>query len=97
VPITVLLDLHFAPDHLEDGPEFLAGILIDTRNFDGCESIEVLTDLADNGHVLVVEQWASLDQDLAYRAWRAGDGANALGSYLAEAPTLTKFGLAARS
>jgi hypothetical protein len=40
----------------------------------------------------VVETWASMEDDLAYREWRTTPaGASTLGTVLAGAPTLTKF------
>ncbi len=89
--ITAHLEVHFDQDHLVDGPALLAEILEDTRAFDGCLGIEVLTDIADPAHVVVVELWESNEHDLAYRAWRAGPGASDLGSVLAEPAVLTKF------
>jgi quinol monooxygenase YgiN len=67
----------------------LNDILVATRGFAGNEGVEVLVDTADPAHVIVHETWASLEADSAYRAWRAGEGANDLGSVLAAAPVLT--------
>ncbi|GAA1448004.1 putative quinol monooxygenase [Leifsonia poae] len=89
--VTSLLDMHFAADHLDDGPRALLDILADTRAFDGCLGVQVVTDVADPSHVIAIEHWESLDHDDAYRAWRAGPGASGLGAYLAEPPTLTRF------
>jgi quinol monooxygenase YgiN len=85
------LDLHFAPEHLVDGPAMLAGILLQTRAFDGCLGIEVLTDVTDRAHVLVVEHWESAAHDQAYRDWRAGPGASSLGTVLASPGAKTQF------
>lgn len=89
--VTSLLDMRFATDHLEDGPRALLGILADTRAFDGCLGVDVVTDVTDAGHVIAIERWESLEHDEAYRAWRAGPGASGLGAYLAEPPVLTRF------
>jgi quinol monooxygenase YgiN len=52
----------------------------------------VLVDSTDPAHFLVVEQWASMEHDSAYRAWRAtDDGASGLGELLAAPPVLTRF------
>jgi len=45
--VTSLLDLRFATDHLEDGPRALLDILADTRAFDGCLGVQVVTDVTD--------------------------------------------------
>ena len=75
--VTSLLDLRFATDHLEDGPRALLDILADTRVFDGCLGVQVVTDVTDPAHVLAVEHWQSLEHDedlpgLAGRARRFG-------------------------
>jgi quinol monooxygenase YgiN len=87
--ITALLELRLKPEDLNSGMRVLDEVLVATRGFAGNEGVEVLVDTADPAHVIVHETWASLDADKAYRAWRAGDGANDLGSVLASAPVLT--------
>ncbi len=89
--LTVHLDLNLKKESLESAPDRLRDILVGTRAFDGCLGVDVLIDHQDPAHLLVVERWASLEQDAAYRAWRAGDGATELGSLLAAPPTLTYF------
>ena len=91
MPITAHLDLFLKADALPTAPAVLRDILADTRAFDGCLGVEVLVDSQNPAHVLVVEQWASLEHDAAYRAWRAGDGASGLGELLAAPPVLTHF------
>lgn len=54
--------------------------------------VEVLTAVEDATHILLVERWASIEADDACRAFRADQGTSALGSILAAAPTLTRFG-----
>jgi len=90
--VTSLLDLQVAPASIADAPAVISGVLVATRGFDGCLGVDVLIDTADPAHFVVVETWASLAHDDAYRAWRATPkGASALGSILAGAPTLTRF------
>lgn len=86
---TALLELRLKPEDLDSGMRVLNDILVATRGFAGNEGVEVLVDTADPAHVIVHETWASLEADSAYRAWRAGEGANDLGSVLAAAPVLT--------
>lgn len=88
--VTAILDLQFKPDRVDDALALLRRILVDTRAFDGCESVTVVQDAADPAHILAVETWASLEHDAAYRRWRAGDGAiTDLPELLAAAPKLT--------
>ena len=96
--VTSLLDLRVAPAFLADASTLIADVLVATRAFDGNLGVEVLVDESDPAHYLVVEKWESIAHDDAYRAWRATpEGASALGSILAEAPTLTRFEPAAPS
>jgi heme oxygenase (mycobilin-producing) len=90
--VTALLDLHLRPEALAEAPAALTAILTDTRAFEGSLGVEVLQDVADPAHVTVVERWASLERDEAYRAWRATpEGASGLGDLLAAPPVLTKY------
>ena len=90
--VTAFLDLHVRADALAEVPAVLAEVLADTRAFDGSLGIEVLQDVADPAHLTVVERWASLQHDDAYRAWRATpEGASDLGRVLAEPPTLWRY------
>jgi quinol monooxygenase YgiN len=89
VAVTALLELQLKPDDLEKSYQVLKEILTDTRAFDGCLGVDVLIDNADPAHLVVHETWASVEQDNAYRAWRAGQADSPLGALLAGAPTLT--------
>ncbi|MGN6741868.1 MAG: putative quinol monooxygenase [Amnibacterium sp.] len=67
-------------------------MLRDTRAFDGCLGVEVLVDVADAAHVMIVEHWASLEHDDAYRTWRATpEGASGMGELVATPPVLTRY------
>ena len=89
--LTVLLDIHLKADSLTSAPSMLRDILAETRAFDGCLSVEVLVDNEDPGHLILVERWASVERDAAYREWRAGAGATQLGSILASPPLVSQF------
>jgi len=90
--ITAHLDLTLKTEVLDTAPDVLRETLADTRAFDGCLGVDVLVERENPTHVLVVERWASMEQDAAYRAWRATEeGASGLGALLAAPPTLTHF------
>jgi quinol monooxygenase YgiN len=91
--VVATLELQLLPDALEKAPQLLHEILTDTRAFEGCLGVDVLIDLKDPAHVILHERWVSAERDAAYREWRAGDGASALGTILAKAPTLTLYTL----
>ena len=90
--VTALLDLHLREDRLAEAPAAIDAILKDTRAFAGNQGLEVVEDVTDPTHLVVVEHWESIAHDDAYRAWRATpEGASNLGDFLAGAPTLTRF------
>jgi len=94
--ITTLLELTLRPEALADAPAVMRETLTATRAFAGCLKVDVLIDAADQTHVVVFEEWESLEHDAAYRAWRATpQGASGLGGILAAPPRLTRFALAA--
>jgi len=87
--VTAFLDLRLRADKVAEAPAVIAAVLKDTRAFDGNLGLEVLEDVADPTHVTIVEHWGSLEQDDAYRAWRATpEGASNLGDVLAGPPSL---------
>lgn len=91
-PITSLLELRLCADALDDALDVLEQTLRATRSYPGCESADVMVDVADPAHVVVVERWTSLERDDAYRAWRATpDGASDLPQVFSAAPVLTRL------
>ena len=90
--ITAFFELRVAPEALDHGFHAeLHAVLGDTRAFEGCLGVDVLTDITDPTHLIAVERWASEEHDAAYRAWRAGDGQTNLASFFASPPVLTRF------
>ncbi|NAZ85072.1 putative quinol monooxygenase [Kineococcus indalonis] len=90
--ITSLLELRLKPEALESAPAIITQTLEATRAFEGCLGVDVLRDTADPAHVVVVERWASLEDDDAYRAWRATpEGASRLAAVLSGPPVLTRL------
>jgi heme oxygenase (mycobilin-producing) len=95
VAITAILDLQLRADSLETAHKILHATLTDTRAFPGCLAVTVFVDSADPAHVVLYENWESIEHDRAYRAWRASaEGASDLGSILACAPKLSLFTVA---
>lgn len=78
--ITSLLDVNLRPDAPEDAEARFSSILSATRARPGFVSAEVVRDLDDPRHLVVIEVWESLEADQAYREWRATpEGASELG------------------
>jgi heme oxygenase (mycobilin-producing) len=91
VAITSLLDLRLRDDAPADAEERVTAILTATRVRPGLLSADVVRDLTDPQHLVVVEVWESVEADDAYRAWRATpEGANELRD-LADV-ALTRYG-----
>lgn len=92
MPVTALLDLTLRAAASPDTLAVIHDTLRATNAFPGCLSTEVLLDVEDPVHVVVLERWDSLESDAAYRAWRATpEGASSLGTVLAVPPRLTKY------
>jgi quinol monooxygenase YgiN len=73
--ILVLLELPAAEGKVDEMIEVLSRSLVDTRARKGCEFVTVHRDTEDPNRVLLVEKWATREDDTAYREWRAGEGA----------------------
>ena len=59
------------------GEAFLPGLLdllVDTRAFEGCESVETYTDSDNPDRILLWEKWATREHQEAYLAWRTETG-----------------------
>lgn len=91
MPVVSLLTFQFKPDVLDEALTELHRVLADTRKRPGCQGVDVVRDVKDPTRITAVERWASIEDDTAYRAWRAGEGkaVPGLGSYLAGPPVLT--------
>lgn len=90
MPVISMLEVQIAPDKLDQAKDILRRVLAETRAFDGCLGVTVVQDPSDPARLTAVEQWESLEHDIAYRQWRAGDGAiTDLPEVLAAAPRLS--------
>ncbi len=90
--ITSLLDIQLRPDPPADVETRITSILSDTRARPGLVSADVVRDLDDPRHLVVIEVWESLEADNAYRAWRATpEGANELRDLTAGQLALTRY------
>ncbi|MFM9918668.1 putative quinol monooxygenase [Lacisediminihabitans sp. H27-G8] len=87
--VTATLELSIAPESADVAHSVIHEVLAATRAFAGNQGVEVLVDVTNPLHIVVLERWESLEADAAYRAWRAGDGASNLGTVLAGPPVLT--------
>ncbi len=93
--ITALLELHLKPEAVAGSAEVLATVLAETRSRPGNLGVEVVVDEKEETHVMVIEHWASIEDDSAYRTWRTtpegSAGLAGFGPLLAGAPGLTQY------
>lgn len=90
--ITVLLELRFNPESVAAGREVMGKALRDTRAFRGNLVTDVIADEDDEAHWVIYERWASIEDDEAYRAFRAGEGRIVeLPPLLAAPPVKTRY------
>ena len=74
--------------------ENLRALLPDTRNKDGCEGVEVTTNLDDADNVVLVKRWATRKHYENYLAWRQQRGdLDKLAAALAGPPSIRYFDL----
>src|ERR1700712_3796069 len=90
--ITSVLDIQLRRDAPADAETRVSSILSQTRARPGFLAADVVRDLDDPRHLVVIELWESLEADDAYRAWRATpEGASGLGELTAGRPALTRY------
>ena len=90
--VTVLLELRFKPESVAQAREVFARELQKTRAFQGASTVDVLVDEDDEAHWIIYEVWATVADDEAYRAFRAGDGKiTDLPPLLAAPPVKTRY------
>jgi quinol monooxygenase YgiN len=74
--------------------ETFRGILPDTRNKDGCQGVEVTTNLDNSDNLVLVERWATRKHYENYLAWRQQRGdLDKLAGALAGPPSIRYFDL----
>jgi quinol monooxygenase YgiN len=74
--------------------EAFRGLLPDTRGREGCERVEVGTNLDNPDGLVLVERWATRKNYEDYLAWRQERGdLDKLATLLAEPPSIRYFNL----
>jgi quinol monooxygenase YgiN len=93
--VTSLLELTIAPEAVDTAVDHIHRVLEATRAFEGCLGVDVIVDVTDPAHIVLLEKWTTLERDDAYRAFRATpEGKSDLGTILAGPPTLTRYTVA---
>jgi quinol monooxygenase YgiN len=87
-----MVHLHLKSEEEEEALVLLHETLIATRERKGCVRVEAVQDLNDPGHVVLLETWASPDDEAAYRRWRAEQPPNlAWRSFVTNVPEVSNF------
>jgi quinol monooxygenase YgiN len=72
--------------------ETFRALLHDTRNKDGCQGVEVTTNLDNGDNLVLVERWATRQHYENYLSWRQQRGdLDRLAEGLAEPPSIRYF------
>lgn len=74
MPCYVMLEFTAKPGTGPEVLEALRAALPDTRNKDGCLSLDVTVNQDDRDNILLVMRWATRRQYETYRAWREANG-----------------------
>jgi quinol monooxygenase YgiN len=74
MPCYVMLEFTAKPGTGPAVLEALRGALPETRNKDGCNSLEVTVNQDNRDNMLLVMRWATRKHYETYRAWREANG-----------------------
>ncbi|WP_319431357.1 putative quinol monooxygenase [Mycobacterium sp. RTGN5] len=74
MPIVVILEMRIKPDGVPAARDLMSRALQDTRAFQGNLGTDVFVDADDEAHWVIYELWDTVEDDEAYRAFRAGEG-----------------------
>ena len=87
-----LVELHVKPEGVEGVKAGLKKLLVETRAYDGCQSVDVYNDLDNKGTLVLYEKWDSPGHHKKYMAWRQETGALAqLATALTGPPVIRYF------
>lgn len=89
---TVLLELKVKPECIDDVIAGFAGMLPETRQFEGCIDVYAHQDQDEPTTIVLVEQWESRAAYEKYFAWRTETGViAALGAWVSAPPSVRYF------
>lgn len=90
--VMVLLEAPVKADEISNMKSLLAGLLPETRAYDGCQGMDVYFNEDKAGEMVVVERWASRPHHEKYLRWRTETGVmGKLGAMLAGPPSIRYF------
>lgn len=90
--VFVLFEAQVKPEAVDALKATLKEILPGTRTYDGCQGIDILTNLEDGNNLVFCERWDSRDHHKKYLAWRTETGVmEKLGAAMAAPPRIRYF------
>ena len=88
----LMLKVKVQPGRRDDAIALIGEKLNETRNFKGCEFVNLFTIEDEPDSLAFVQCWKSMDDYEAYVAWRTDSGEiDELAELLAAPPELTRF------
>ena len=90
--INVMLEFQCRADKIEAFKSVLEVALVDTRNYDGCVSVQVTVNHEAPLNLIFLEVWESREHNEKYLAWRTDTGLfETLSDMLSSPPTIRYF------
>ena len=90
--VVVLVELKVQGEKVDEFTAFIASIVEETRNYEGCNSMTFNINQDDPTNIVFIESWDTRDQYEKYFAWRQESGAlDSLSTMLSGAPILRFF------
>ena len=90
--INVMLEFQCREDKIEAFKSVLEVALVDTRNYDGCVSVQVTVNQEAPLNLIFLEVWESREHNEKYLAWRTDTGLfETLSDMLSSPPTIRYF------
>lgn len=88
----VILEFQCQSDKIEAFKSALEEALVDTRNYDGCVSVQVTVNQEAPLNLILLEVWESREHNEKYLAWRTDTGMfEALSDMLSTPPNIRYF------
>ncbi len=72
--IGIAVKAKLKPEMVEETKQFFIDNIADTRNFEGCEWVNMFLDEDDPTVMFIVESWQSKEHYEKYHHWRAENG-----------------------
>ena len=73
--IKLILDLQVKPEELEGLIKTFKKILVDTRNYEGCNEVELFQNQDNPDNLTLIQEWETRQNYETYFAWREEIGA----------------------